>query len=209
MLVVVTMGAICRTLAHIYNFGKKRSSRDWAEARLRSLTPEVIVLMGLLADAGDEAESFVRYTDRSGYDLTELVCEVHLFMTSVYRLFVKRKIVNAQDSYVRIALEFVRERRTFMLRDAGECGSQLLFMLTRVNHHNTPCSAFFSAGFAAGVVGVRLTRNPSLSLSSYLASLPPARRRPHDIRSRHECSSGIGVQGVRAATFADGNAEKH
>ncbi len=48
-------------------------------------------MMGFLAEAGDESEMWLKFHDRSGYDLTTLVSEMHTYLSGVYKLFVKKK----------------------------------------------------------------------------------------------------------------------
>ncbi len=75
--------------------------------------------MGFLAEAGDEAELWLSYHDKAGYDLTELCAEMHTFVASIYKLFVKRKVLETRDSYLGAALRFVAERRCFFLSRSG------------------------------------------------------------------------------------------
>jgi hypothetical protein len=53
--------------------------------RLQSLDAKAIILIALIADAGDEGEQWLRFYDSTGFDLSEMVSETHLFLGLIYR----------------------------------------------------------------------------------------------------------------------------
>ncbi len=89
---VLAQGSVLRTLSHVACTFAKPSHRQWAQSRLLSLTADRIVLIGLLADAGDECEQWIRMQDKSPFDICELVAETNLFVGLVHRLFVKDRV---------------------------------------------------------------------------------------------------------------------
>lgn len=82
--------------------------------KLRAITPEVVLLIALLADAGDECELWLSYQDRAGFDISELVAETHVFVGAVFKLFGQSHIRHIQNSYFSKAIAFLSTPHVFL-----------------------------------------------------------------------------------------------
>jgi hypothetical protein len=78
----------CRNLRgcwQCFAFPSPLSASICGAGKLQSVDAKAIILIALIADAGDEGEQWLRFYDSTGFDLSEMVSETHLFLGLIYR----------------------------------------------------------------------------------------------------------------------------
>jgi hypothetical protein len=97
----------------VFNFACGSKLPLAIQGQLRDITPFTIILAGLLADAADEGTMWLRYFDRVGWDIVELVEETDIFLGTIHSLFCKNNYKVAKDSFYSRAVSVVKTHQIY------------------------------------------------------------------------------------------------
>lgn len=114
----INMEAII-ALAHEVVRTRSDKPKQQAQEFLDQLTPHRLLLLGLLADSGDEVASVVRFFDTKGYDLAAVPTLLHTFISRVDELFVKGKVFTTSRSYVSHMMRFLENKKVLVHSSTG------------------------------------------------------------------------------------------
>ena len=91
-----------------------------AETFLEALEPTLIVLLGMMADAGSEALTFIRLLDTEEMPMADTCREVDAFLDRITWLFHERGCLTVAG-HTACVIDWLSQPHFFMVRGAGKC----------------------------------------------------------------------------------------
>ena len=106
--------ATCQQLAD-----QKRGSAEGREAVafLEQISEEELIMLGLLADSGEETIALTRFLDNEDFDKSALAPQLNDFVSRIHLLFVDGDVLTMQSSFTAHVLGCLKQRRTLFLTD--------------------------------------------------------------------------------------------
>ena len=117
--VVVFLEAYLATCQQLCDQKKGSAEGKEANAFLQQISEEELVMLGLLADSGEETIALTRFLDNEDFDKSALAPQLNDFLSRIHLLFVDGDVLTMQSSFTAHVLEFLKQRRTLFLADGA------------------------------------------------------------------------------------------